>query len=166
MDETAFAELLAKQAITEQLYRYCRSMDRMDNDLGRSVFHADATADYGGMYRGTGYGFIDFVYGAHAGMLAHHHQLGNILIAVDGNRAYSESYVTVTFRRRGENGALLGMSSCGRYLDRWEKRADRWAIVDRLYLHLTDESYPVADSQFPTTGARDRTDPSYELPRA
>ena len=39
MDETALAELLDKQAITEALHRYCRAMDRMDNDLGRSVFH-------------------------------------------------------------------------------------------------------------------------------
>ena len=27
-------------------------------ELGRSVFHEDAVADYGAMYQGTGYGFM------------------------------------------------------------------------------------------------------------
>src|SRR6201996_5882502 len=110
MDE-AVAGLIAKQARPEALYKYCRAMDRMDNELGKSVFHADAPADYGGMYRGTGHGFIEFVYGAHAGMLLHQHQLGNILIAVEGERASSESYVTVSFRRKDETGAVVGMRS-------------------------------------------------------
>jgi hypothetical protein len=164
MDETAIAALLAKQAITEALHKYCRSMDRMDDELGRSVFHADATADYGAMYQGTGHGFIDFVHAAHAGMLLHQHQLGNILIAVDGERAFSESYVMVTFRRRDADGQLIGMSSCGRYIDRWEKRAGLWAIAHRDYLHLLDETRPVPESLYPSTGARDPTDPSYALP--
>ena len=163
MDQAAIGELLAKQIITEILHKYCRAMDRMDNELGRSVFHPDATADYGGMYRGTGYGFIEFVYGAHSGMLVHHHQLGNVLIKVEGDRATSESYVSVTFRRRDEHGALLAMESYGRYIDRWEKRDGRWAISDRHYLHSMDESRPVSESQFPTTGKRDRTDPSYKI---
>ena len=149
MDEAAIGELLAKQTITEILHKYCRAMDRMDNDLGRSVFHPDAAADYGSMYRGTGYGFIEFVYGAHAGMLVHHHQLGNILIKVAGERAYSESYVTVTFRLRDAQGKLLGMASYGRYIDRWEKRDGCWAISDRRYLHSMDETRPIADDQYP-----------------
>src|SRR5215469_9499048 len=120
MDEAALTELLAKQAIAEALYKYCRAMDRMDNELGKSVFHADAVADYGTMYKGTGHGFIEFVYQAHAGMLLHQHQLGNILITVEGDRAYSESYVMVTFRRTDEASGLVGMYSCGRYIDRWE----------------------------------------------
>jgi hypothetical protein len=163
MSEAAVAELLSKQAITEALHRYCRAMDRMDNDLGKSVFHPDAPADYGGMYTGTGHGFIEFVYGAHAGMLLHQHQLGNILLGGAGDRAASESYVTVSFRRKDEAGAVVGMRSCGRYLDQWERRGGRWAISNRLYLHLFDETFPVAESQFPATGTRDRSDPSYKI---
>jgi hypothetical protein len=135
----------------------------MDNELGRSVFHPDAVADYGGMYRGSGHGFIEFVYQAHAGMLVHNHQLGNILIKIDGERATSESYVSGTFRRRDERGALLTMESYGRYIDCREKRNGRWAINDRHYLHSMDETRPVSESQFPTTGIRDRTDPNYKI---
>ena len=163
MDNADLAVLIAKQAITEQLHRYCRAMDRMDNTLGRSVFHPDAIADYGSMYQGTGHGFIDFVYDAHARLLIHHHQLGNILIAVDGDMASSESYVTVTFRSKDGSGALIAMKSYGRYVDRWERRDGLWAISHRRYLHSIDETRPAAESDYPPDGTRDRNDPSYTL---
>jgi len=52
--DPVLAELLAKQAITEQIYRYCRAMDRVDSELGKSVWHADGLADYGPMFQGPG----------------------------------------------------------------------------------------------------------------
>ena len=36
-------------------------MDRINDALGRSVFHADAVADYGAMFPGTGHGFIELL---------------------------------------------------------------------------------------------------------
>jgi hypothetical protein len=39
--------LLDKEAIREGLYRYCRSVDRLDAALGHGVFHEDSYADYG-----------------------------------------------------------------------------------------------------------------------
>ena len=161
MPEEAIAELLAKQELTEALYRYCRSMDRMDNALGFTVFHEDAEVDYGTMFQGTGHGFVENVYHQHAAMLCHQHQLGNVLIEVDGDRAASESYVSVTFRLNGPDGSLLGMYAHGRYLDRWEKRNGRWAISQRRYVHLLDETRPVPPSQHEGDGRRDLDDPSY-----
>ncbi len=55
---------------------YVRGADRIDVELIRSVFHPDATADYGAMFRGTGHGFADFIGSVHPGMDTHHHQLG------------------------------------------------------------------------------------------
>ena len=46
--------------ITQLVYRYCRAMDRIDHELGYSIWHEGATADYGeGLYQGSGTGFID-----------------------------------------------------------------------------------------------------------
>jgi SnoaL-like domain len=160
---TTLEELLAKDAIRERLHDYVRAMDCIDDELGRSVFHADASADYGGIYRGTGHGFIDFVHAAHAGMLAHQHHLGSIGIVVQGDQAVSEAYVTVTLRLRAADGALQDSRSHGRYLDRWEKRAGNWAISARRYVHLFDDLAPVTLQQFPTEGSRDRGDPGYAL---
>ncbi len=157
------AALRAKDAIRERLHDYVRAMDCIDDDLGRSVFHPDAPADYGAIYQGTGHGFIDFVHAAHVGMLAHQHQLGSIGIVVDGERAASEAYVTVTLRMRSLEGVLQDSRSHGRYLDQWEQRNGRWAISSRRYVHLFDDLYPVHLQQFVTEGSRDREDPSYAL---
>jgi hypothetical protein len=154
-------ELLDKQAITEVIYRYARSMDRLDRDLGRSVFWPEATADYHQqMYQGTGYGFIDMVMEAHPNYTAHSHQLGNILITVDGDTATSETYGDVTLRRLDEEGRCIDSRNLGRYVDRWERRGGEWRIIERTYLHDFDQSGTSA-GDFLTTGRRDRLDPSY-----
>ena len=161
MDAHTLDDLLAKDAIRERLHDYVRGMDRMDDDLARSVFHADAPADYDAMYRGTGHGFVDFVHAAHERALVHTHQLGSISISVEGERAVSEAYVTVTLRFSTPDGGLLDARACGRYLDRWERRAGRWAISARRYLHELDDLAPVTQAQYGTEGKRDRSDPSY-----
>lgn len=45
-DDWAF-ELRAKQAITEIIYRYARAIDRMDEQLLRSVFHPGSQVEPG-----------------------------------------------------------------------------------------------------------------------
>ena len=50
--QARLAELLAKQEITELLYRYCRGVDRLDMELVRSCYHPDAT-DSHGTFEGT-----------------------------------------------------------------------------------------------------------------
>ena len=45
--ERQIAELIEKEAIREQIYTYCRALDRIDNELGYSVFAEDAKVDYG-----------------------------------------------------------------------------------------------------------------------
>lgn len=163
--EKRLAELLAKQEIAEALAAYCRAVDRIDMELGRSVFHPDAVADYGAMYQGTGYGFMEFVREAHLSMQAHSHHVGGITIRVDGDRAGSESYVIVRLRSAAPDGSSTDIVSHGRYVDLWERRDGTWRIAHRRYLHALDEARPVASSSFPTTGSRDLADPSYEVLR-
>lgn len=163
MEEAAFQDMLARQAITDRIHDYCRAMDRIDDDLGRSVFHADATADYGTMFKGTGYGFIDYVHEAHSAMLAQNHAVGNISIRVAGDNAGSETYVTMRGRMKGEGDAVMQITSIGRYVDRWQKRDGEWRISERRYLHVMDELHTVAMAAYETAGARDRSDPSYEV---
>lgn len=153
--------LLDKQAITEVIYRYARSMDRLDRELGYSVFWPEAVADYDEqMYVGTGSGFVDMCMEAHLGFLSHSHQFSNILITVDGDTATSETYGDVTLRRQGEDGRFIDIRNMGRYVDRWERRDGEWRIIDRKYLHDFDETNP-SGGDFKTTGRRDRSDPSY-----
>lgn len=152
--------LLAEREIDRQLVAYCRAMDRCDAELGLSVFHTDAVLDYGDIYRGDAGGFIDFTITSHARLDAHLHRISNVTISVDGDRAGSETYVDAVFRM-SHDGAALEMRTAGRYIDRWEKRAERWAISRREYLHSTDNVRPLDVSPRPITGTRDRADPSY-----
>lgn len=151
-----------RQAITDQIYRYCRAMDRIDHQLGYSIWHEDGTADYGDNYKGSGRGFVDHVCDQHAGLLYHSHQMSNVIIELDGDRAGSESYVTATLRME-RGGKLLQMSVISRYVDRWSKRNGRWALDHRQAVMEMDEIREVTPMKAHDTGKRDRTDPSYQV---
>jgi len=43
----ALQDLADRQAISDLIYRYCRSVDRIDIPLGHSIWHEDGIADYG-----------------------------------------------------------------------------------------------------------------------
>jgi hypothetical protein len=163
MTDADLRELVDRLEIAEVLADYVRGADRVDVELIRSVFHPGATADYGEMFRGTGHGFADFIGSVHPGLDAHHHQLGSISIRLDGDRAASETYVTVHLRFRRADGSSAMTTSLGRYLDEWVRRDGRWRISGRRYLHHLDETRDCASQRFATAGARDRTDPVYDL---
>lgn len=152
-----------RQAITEQLYRYCRAVDRLDRVLGYSIWHDGAEADYGDFYRGDGPGVIDLICNQHQYLLCHSHQLSNILIELNGEFAASESYVTANLRlQQGEQ--LQQMTVWSRYIDQWSKRGGKWGIEQRIAVRDFDEIREVAPiSLSATEGFRDSRDPSYGL---
>jgi hypothetical protein len=123
----ALEDLLAKQAITEQLYSYCHGLDKFDRELA-NIWHDGGTADYEGIFQGTGEGFLDWVWPVHQGCDKTSHQVTNMLISVDGDRASSETYVTATLRM-GETDVVAR----GRYIDSWSQRDGRWGVDVRRY---------------------------------
>jgi hypothetical protein len=161
VDETA-----TKFAITEVLYRYCRSLDRMDEAMYATVFVAGAPLDYGQHFRGTAEGFRTWVWDAHDGMQGHSHQISNVLIAVapDGASAVSEAYVTVCLRTKPDaNGAVSDIVDRGRYLDRWTRQTDgTWRIAARQFVGDIQQLFDM--SALPACDIRrDASDPSFEL---
>jgi hypothetical protein len=134
------AEILAdKQAITEVLYQYCYAMDRIDRQLGYDVWHADGLARYEGIFEGTGREFVDWVLDRHRTFGGTSHQVTNIMIDLDGDRASSEAYVT-TCNRVGDKDIV----SRGRYLDTWSRRDGRWRIDVRRFETDVTQVIPVA----------------------
>ena len=132
----ALEELLAKQAITEKLHSYCHGLDKFDRGLA-DIWHEGGTADYGGIFQGTGDGFLDWVWPVHEAMQRTSHQVTNILIAVDGDRATSETYVTMCGRT--ESGDIV---SRGRYIDTWSRRGGVWGVDARRYAHDIQQMVP------------------------
>ena len=92
---TELEQLVAKEAIRDQIYTYCRSLDRIDNELGYSVFAEDSEVDYGPTYKGTGRGFIDMMLDQHRQMISTSHMMTNIIIKFNeaGDKAVSETYM-------------------------------------------------------------------------
>lgn len=156
--------LADRQAIADLIYRYCRAMDRIDHELGYSIWHDDGTADYGSNYKGSGRGFIDQVCAQHAQLIGHSHQMTNIIIELDGDRATSESYVTA-YLRIERNGQLKQMTVLSRYVDTWSRRNGRWGIDHRIALRDFDQISDVTPMSPALEGSRDRNDPSYSVLR-
>jgi hypothetical protein len=156
-------ELTDRQAITDHIHRYCRAVDRLDVALGHSIWHDDGIADYGPtVYQGDGRGVIDLICKQHRHTLHHSHQVTNILIALDGDRAGSESYAIAALRMR-RDGALKQVTVWTRYIDQWSKRDSRWGLDKRIAIRDFDEIRDVVVLAEHDVGRRDRSDPSYTV---
>jgi hypothetical protein len=172
--ETQLNEMFVKQEIRDALSRYCRGLDRMDKEMAYAVWHNDGTADYVGIYEGSGHGFVDWVWGAHSAMSCHSHQISNVLIEFEADsegsptRASSEAYVTVMLWLDGNPAEKqTEIVARGRYLDRWSLRDGRWAIDHRVHVVDAQSIRQVRRGEGAGSSARDESDPSYAfIPKA
>lgn len=126
--------LLDKQEITEVLYRRTRASDRKDMELALSCYHDGATEVHPGSEVGSAHDFITkrsaMVTAKGAAIYMMYHGLLNILIEVDGDTAFAETYNLAMHRETtpdGDKEFQIG----GRLLDKFAYRDGRWAIVHR-----------------------------------
>jgi 3-phenylpropionate/cinnamic acid dioxygenase small subunit len=157
-------ELVAKQEITELLYRYCRGVDRADWDLVRRCYFDDAVDDHG-IVSGSPEDFIAAVAPLLEPMTATMHVIGNVLVQLDGDVAGSEAYAVCYHRFTADDGAPVDMTVGVRYVDRIERRAGEWRIARRTVVYDWTRLDPVG-GEFPAGpaavfGRRDREDVSY-----
>jgi len=187
--EQQLQTLLDRQEIEQVLKLYCRAIDRLDLELLKSVYHPDGTDDHGS-FCGNGHEFAERIMGElRAFIIDGMHTVTHCTIDVKGNFATSESYyhayqlcpggrekVVMFFGERyadkvAKQGALDGNHDffCGgRYIDLFEKRNGRWAILRRKItnewnvvqpsVRITDQGHIAA---FNLPGKRDKSDPVY-----
>src|SRR3569833_1470789 len=167
MTGTAVEILLDKQAITEVLYRYCRAMDRVDRDATLAIWHKDGTCNYSSTAGVPDMLFRDYLTGStksRQGFANHSHQITNILIELEGDRAMSEAYFTASLQTEPADGMITEHLWRGRYLDRWSRRSGNWAIDHRqvIFDSYTPYDFPAERAKgAPTTlSRRDAEDPS------
>jgi SnoaL-like domain len=159
-------ELLAKQEIAELSGTYMRGLDRLDSALLRSVFHDDATTDYG-FFQGGPDAFVAMAMGALRGHAANHHLLGQINLWLEGEVAHGEVYFQA-FHRISSDGKEADLFISGRYVDRYERRRGLWKIAFRAEVNdwsRTDEATDVylrSDTRS-LRGARMPEDLSYRI---
>ncbi|WP_319432676.1 nuclear transport factor 2 family protein [Mycobacterium sp. RTGN5] len=160
--------LIDRQDIADCLTRFSRGIDRFDQELFLSAFHATAVIAAGDFVGGPD----DLYQWARAmheqGQIATLHYLLNNTCEVDGDIAHSETYYLYTARNRDDTNWQAG----GRYVDRLERLDGQWRIMFRNNIiewsgMLPTMPIPFADSVDNAGNglpARDRSDPSYLRP--
>lgn len=114
--------------ILDCINRIARGVDRLDRDIFRTGYHADAVLDFG-THIGSPEQHMDFFFALHANMQnSHAHTICNHTCELDGDVAHAETYFI--FASENVQGTPVTIAG-GRYVDRFERRDGRWAIAVR-----------------------------------
>ena len=148
-------ELADKQALLELVTRYCRAVDRHDEDLLLSCYHPDAFDDHGAQ-KGTPQEMIAYMRRGPMDPSGPRRQLAltNCLFDVQGDVAWGECYL--------ETRVIVGEQverGLARYADRYERRDGEWRIARRTV--ILEHARPGLRIDDFEQGARDKTDPTY-----
>jgi SnoaL-like domain len=158
------ANLVAELAISEAITTVQRGPDRGDLALMKSAWHDDAQVIYG-FFNGAATQLCEVLMGGPAQPdNITMHRPSNVWIKINGDRAISESYVSV-YTRTGDVQSLIG----GRYLDRHQLRNDQWRLSHRTYVLDWNINQPATGSGLPAfdapynRGSKSTDDPGARL---
>ena len=131
MTAGSIEDAITKQALHDLVATYARGVDRADEALLASVFHADADV-YTGVIDGKGPDYArDIIAMVRGNLRSCFHSIANEYYEVAGDRAVGESYVLAhMITGDGAEETLTG----GRYLDHYEKREGSWKIAQRTFV--------------------------------
>jgi ketosteroid isomerase-like protein len=159
-----------RAAIAEVLVRYCHAVDHLDWDELASVYHEDAT-DRHGAYQGSAAGFLEWVKPQFTGRFAATmHSISNVLIDLDGMRAFSQCQVRADHLVKDELGGGI-FQFWGSYVDVFEQRDEQWKILHRIVVRrfvnvvprsmTNGEDFTLAPGGGYVEYSRSRDDPTY-----
>jgi hypothetical protein len=135
--------LLDKQEIHEVLLRQARAFDRRDEALFETIYHAGAQRLTPDGYLPQPDAQLDTIRSYDAERPPSSHIIGNHLIEVEGDVAFSEAYFVIVWQSSEDDRTLTHMRG-GRYLDRFEHRNGTWRIAFRV---ITDDWTQVSEGQ-------------------
>jgi len=174
-----------RMEIQDTLLRWCRGIDRLDLDEIRGVFHPDASDNLGVAVFDVD-GLLAWIKDRHKAVSVSMHRVSNILIEFAGrDLALVESYCNVyqcyppggqgaltqlTGGREGHSDVGQVFVGAGRYIDRFERRKERWKIARRTVSFEGTQVFdmPAAPSvkSNAVRGRRDREDIVFKERRA
>ncbi len=131
--------------IRDLIERWAVYRDALLWDKFRTVWHED------GWMRATWFDgpFEDFIRITEEGVkhgLNILHILGGTAVEVNGNRATAMTKMII-LQRADIDGVLCDVTNYARHADLWEKRADRWGLVNRETICDKDRIDPVDTNQ-------------------
>jgi hypothetical protein len=119
-----------RREIHECVLRYCRGIDRLDMDLVRSAYHPGGIDHHTG-FSGPVEDFVEWVSSALTNFEGTMHLIGNHFAEGKGDTAVSETYGTAVHWGAPTDDPRRNFTSGFRYVDHFEKRGGRWAVVER-----------------------------------
>jgi hypothetical protein len=129
--EDALTDLIAKEAVRDRIYRYCRAVDRGDIEALRGCYWPDGTDNHGA-FKGPVENFLSWAAKVIPLTKRSIHQVHNIILDVKPDGIEAESYFTAYDLRPDDKGVLHLWLMMGRYLDRFVERDRDWRILNRL----------------------------------
>jgi ketosteroid isomerase-like protein len=171
------AEMADREAIRDCLYRYARAVDRKDIELSRSLYWPDASVDFDkAMQLDSSDEIHEVMEPIWESMFPSKHMMGNMLIEIDGDKAYVETYHYSFDRGKNPDGSDYERVSSGRYLDQLERREDEWRFKHRVHVLDWNQVWAAGEDDGvlgrlrgmdPTyTGARKPDDQIYKILKA
>jgi ketosteroid isomerase-like protein len=164
--EAEILQMRDERAIRAVIERYGRAVDRLDSELLASLFHDDADIHYGpDVFEGGKREYVSSIIGMAASMVRSQHMIGHVLIEVEGDRAWVESYAQAT-QMMPRGGEVVEFGTGCRYLDRFERRNGEWRIASRQVVidwlrELVADEGLFTKFRGPPIGGHGEDDPSY-----
>jgi ketosteroid isomerase-like protein len=160
--------LLDERDIRDVLLRYCRGVDRCDRDLIASCYHPDAVDDHGTWFV-NGPDVPQLVINAiQPGTAVAMHFVGNMHIEVQGDIAYTESYL-LAFRSFDRDAQNYHRTRAARFVDKFTRREGVWRIQERVVVDDWDRVDEVTQRQEGhenfRRGTKDQNDAVYQIRR-
>jgi hypothetical protein len=162
--ERKLRTLLDKQEIHEILLRQSRGLDRADPALLETIFHPEATRLTPEGPKREPDAQLSAIKSLKPDQRPTWHFLGNHLIEVDGDVAYSETYFLACSEVL-QGDTVYTRFRAGRYLDRFERREGEWGCVYRVmtddWSRLDELKQAIDLSKSSLRGRPSREDPLY-----
>jgi len=180
--------MVDRQSIETVIARYYRAVDRLDQKLLESVFWPDAHFAGGPTDAPASVFLPHLLDGPRNSFEMSFHSIGNMLIELESEQAFGETYVTAyhkskrssesarfllgdtLFKEYGEDVSRHYEMTLGlRYVDKFEKRHGEWCILERSLIvewcrHCVANEIPMdgLGGIFALRGKRDRSDCIYQ----
>ncbi len=135
------SEMLERLAIREVVENWVVWRDAGDWERFRTVWHADGRM-MATWFQGSAEAFIEVSRAGFDKGVSILHFLGANSVDIAGNRAISQTKMTISQRAKVHD-VLVDVVCTGRFYDFFEKRAERWGIVLRQPIYEKDRMDPV-----------------------
>lgn len=145
VDDDKLELLLAETACLRLIHRYGRAIDWQDGAELSALFWPDARVDLG-FFSGDAAGAVAFLLDNAALSDRRFHLTANSVLHVAGERADADSCAITQAVGTGADGETFQQLFFGRYLDRFERRADEWRFAERRYLLHGHQAGPLVES--------------------